>query len=219
MKGGHNMKIKWLGHATFLITSDSGTRIITDPYETGSDLKYGRIKESADIVTVSHDHFDHNNVAAVQGNPQVVKGTTEAKGIKFKGIPTYHDDAGGSQRGSNTIFCFEVDGVNVCHIGDLGHALNDKQVTELGKIDILIIPVGGFYTIDAKVASQVCDQLKPGVIIPMHYKNDKCGLPIAGVDEFLRGKSNVTRLDSSEVEFKSGELPPSTQIMVLKPAL
>ena len=219
MKGGHNMKIKWLGHATFLITSDSGTRIITDPYETGSDLKYGRIKESADIVTVSHDHFDHNNVAAVQGNPQVVKGTTEAKGIKFKSIPTYHDDAGGSQRGSNTIFCFEVDGVNVCHIGDLGHRLSDGQVTELGKIDILIIPVGGFYTIDARVASQVCDQLKPGVIIPMHYKDDKCGLPIAGVDEFLRGKSNVTRLDANEVEFKSGELPPSTQIMVLKPAL
>ena len=213
------MKIKWLGHATFLITSDSDTRIITDPYETGSDLKYGRIKESADIVTVSHDHFDHNNVAAVQGNPQVIKGTTEAKGIKFKGIPTYHDDAGGSQRGSNTIFCFEVDGVNVCHLGDLGHRLNDEQVTELGKIDILIIPVGGFYTIDAKVASQVCDQLKPGVIIPMHYKNDKCGMPIAGVDEFLRGKSNVTRLDSSEIEFKPGELPPSAQIMVLKPAL
>ena len=213
------MKIKWLGHATFLITSDSGTRIITDPYETGSDLKYGRIKESADIVTVSHDHWDHCNVSSVQGNPQVVKGTTEAKGIKFKGIPTYHDDAGGSQRGSNTIFCFEVDGVNVCHIGDLGHRLSAEQVTELGKIDILIIPVGGFYTIDAKVASQVCDQLKPGVIIPMHYKDDKCGMPIAGVDEFLRGKSDVTRLDASEFEFKSGELPPSTQIMVLKPAL
>lgn len=219
MKGGHNMKIKWLGHATFLITSDSGTRIITDPYETGSDLKYGRIKESADIVTVSHGHFDHCNVSSVQGNPQVVKGTTEAKGIKFKGIPTYHDDAGGSQRGSNTIFCFEADGVNVCHLGDLGHLLSDGQVTELGKIDILIIPVGGFYTIDAKVASQVCDQLKPGVIIPMHYKNDKCGMPIASVDEFLRGKSHVTRLDASEVEFKSGELPPGTQIMVLKPAL
>jgi len=213
------MKIKWLGHAAFLITSDSGTRIITDPYETSNDLKYGRIKESADVVTVSHDHWDHCNVAAVQGNPQVVKGTTEAKGIKFKGISTYHDDAGGSQRGSNTILCFEVDGVNVCHIGDLGHLLSAEQVTELGKIDILIIPVGGFYTIDAKVASQVCDQLKPGVIIPMHYKTDKCDMPITGVGEFLRGKSNVTRLDASEVEFKSGELPPITQIMVLKPAL
>jgi len=212
------MKIKWLGHAAFLITLDSGTRIITDPYETGNGLNYGRIEEPADIVTISHDHFDHSNVATVQGNPQVVRGTTEAKGIKFRGIPTYHDEAGGSQRGSNIILCFEVDGVNVCHIGDLGHPLSDTQLAELGEVDILLIPVGGFFTIDARVASQVCDQLKPRVIIPMHYKNDKCAFPIASVDEFLRGKNNVTRLDSSEVEFKPEELPASTQIMVLKPA-
>lgn len=213
------MKIKWLGHAAFLITSDSGTRIITDPYKTGGDLKYGKIQESADIVTISHDHFDHNNVAAVQGNPQVVKGTTEAKGIKFKGIPTYHDEAAGSKRGNNTILCFEVDGVKVCHMGDLGHELSHKQVTELGKIDILFIPVGGFFTIDAKTANQVGDQLGPRVIIPMHFKNDKCAFTITGVDEFLRGKSNVARLDSSEIEFKSEELPTSTQVIVLKPAL
>jgi L-ascorbate metabolism protein UlaG (beta-lactamase superfamily) len=213
------MKIKWLGHAAFLITSDSGTRVITDPYETGDGLKYGNIEESADIVTVSHDHDDHNNVAAVQGNPQVVRGTTEAKGIKIKGIPTYHDDARGSKRGSNTIFCFAVDGVNICHAGDLGHGLSEAQVAELGKIEVLLIPVGGFFTIDARAASQVCDQLKPRVIIPMHYKNDKCQFPIAGVDEFLRGKDNVTRLDSSEIELKAGELPASTQIMVPKPAL
>ena len=213
------MKIKWLGHAAFLITSDSGIRIITDPYETSDALKYGEIKESADIVTVSHDHLDHNNVAAVQGSPQVVRGTTEVKGIKFKGIPAYHDNAGGSQRGRNTVFCFEVDGVNVCHMGDLGHVLSDKQVNELGKVDVLLIPVGGFFTIDAKAASQVCDQLKPRVIIPMHYKTDKLDFPIVGVDEFLRGKDNVTRLDASEVELKSGELPASAQIMVLKPAL
>jgi L-ascorbate metabolism protein UlaG (beta-lactamase superfamily) len=213
------MKIKWLGHAAFLITSDSGTRIITDPYTPTAGLKYGNIKESADIVTVSHDHDDHNNVAAVQGNPKVVRGTTEAKGIKIKGIPTYHDDARGSKRGSNTIFCFEVDGVNICHAGDLGHGLSEAQVAELGKIEVLLIPVGGFFTIDARAASQVCDQLKPRVIIPMHYKNDKCQFPIAGVDEFLRGKDNVTRLDSSEIELKAGELPASTQIMVPKPAL
>jgi L-ascorbate metabolism protein UlaG (beta-lactamase superfamily) len=213
------MKIKWLGHAAFLITTDSGIRIITDPYKPADDLKYGEIKESADIVTVSHEHFDHNNAAAVQGNPQVVRKTTEAKGIKFKGIPTYHDDAGGSKRGSNTIFCFEVDGLNICHMGDLGHALNDKQVAEVGKVDILLIPVGGFYTIDAKAASQICDQLKPRVIIPMHYKTNKIDFPITGVDEFLKGKDNVSRLDNSEVEFKAGEFPAGTQITVLKPAL
>jgi L-ascorbate metabolism protein UlaG (beta-lactamase superfamily) len=213
------MKIKWLGHAAFLITSDSGTRIITDPYKPADDLKYGEIKESADIVTVSHEHTDHNNAAAVRGSPQVTRKTTEAKGIKFKGIPSYHDDAGGSKRGSNTIFCFEIDGVNVCHAGDLGHVLSDAQAAELGKIDVLLIPVGGFYTIDAKAASQVCDQIKPRVIIPMHYKTDKIDFPIVGVEEFLQGKNNVTRLDSSEVELKAGEMPANTQIMVLKPAL
>jgi L-ascorbate metabolism protein UlaG (beta-lactamase superfamily) len=213
------MKIKWLGHASFLITSDAGTKIITDPYETGDGLSYGQIKESADIVTVSHDHADHNNVAAVQGSPKVVRGTVEVKGIKFKGIPTYHDDAGGRQRGKNTIFCFEVDGIRVCHLGDLGHRLNDSQVAELGTVDILLIPVGGFFTIDAKLAGQLCDRLKPKVIIPMHYKNDRCAFPIAGVDEFLRGKKEVSRLDASQVEFKAGELPPSTKVIVLKPAL
>ena len=215
------MKIKWLGHSSFLITSDSGTKIITDPYVTGGALGYGEIEESADIVIVSHDHFDHNNIAAVRGNPELVRGavTTKIKGIEFKGIPSYHDDAGGRQRGKNTIFCFEVDGIGVCHLGDLGHQLSAQQVADLGKVDILLIPVGGSVTIDAKVATEVCSKLAPRVIIPMHYKTGKCALTIAGVDEFLRGKESVKKLDASEVEFKQGELPAHTQIIVLKSAL
>jgi len=203
-----------------MITSDTGIKIITDPYTTGDKLSYGEIKESADIVTVSHGHADHNNVAAVQGNPEVVSGTKKIKGIEFRGIATYHDDAGGKLRGNNTIFCFEVDGISVCHLGDLGHQLSDRQVAELGKIDILLIPVGGFYTIDAKAASEVCNRLTPRVIIPMHYKTDKSiEWPTARVDEFLRGKKDVSRLDTSEVEFKPGQLPDTTQIMVLNSAL
>jgi len=232
------MKIKWLGHASFMITSDTGIKIITDPYVTGGNLSYNEIKESADIVTVSHEHFDHNNVAAVQGNPKIIKDKTwvipaaifetsyarsihkeEISNIRFNAIPTYHDEAGGKLRGENTILCFEVDGIRVCHLGDLGHQLSDKQVAELGRVDILLIPVGGFYTIDAKVASEVCSQLKPKVIIPMHYRNDKCDLPIVGVDGFLQEKEGVCRLDASEVEFKQGELPANTQIIVLKSAL
>jgi len=216
------MNIKWLGHASFMITSDSGLKIITDPYVTGGGLNYGDIKESADIVTVSHyQHDDHNNVSAVRGNPEVVNGaaTTEVKGIGFKGIPCYHDDAGGKLRGNNTILCFEVDGIKICHLGDLGHQLSARQVADLGRIDILLIPVGGYYTIDATVATEVCNQLTPRVIIPMHYKTDKCAYPIAGVDEFLKGKKGVSRLDTSQVEFKPGELPASTQVIVLKPAL
>jgi len=213
------MTIKFLGHACFLITSSEGARIITDPYEPDERLKYGEINEPADVVTVSHEHGDHSNVSGVRGNPEAVRGTAKVKGIEFKGIPTYHDDAGGESRGNNAIICFEVDGIRVCHLGDLGHPLNDKQTAELGSVDILLIPVGGFYTIDAKVASQLCDRLKPKVIIPMHFKNDKCAFPVAGVDEFLQGKEGVSRLDISEVEFKQAELPATTQIIVLKPAL
>ena len=215
------MKIKYLGHASFIITSDTGVRIITDPYETSPDLTYGEITEPADIVTVSHGHFDHCNVAAVKGNPEVVREavTREVKGIRFEAIPTYHDDAGGKLRGSNIIFCFEVDGIRVCHLGDLGHLLDDGQVAEIGTVDILLIPVGGYYTIDARVASEVCNQLKPRVIIPMHYRTEK-GIPgIAGVDDFLRGKERVSRLDTSETGFKREELPSSTQVLVLKSAL
>ena len=213
------MKIKYLGHASFLITSDSGVKIITDPYETGGGLSYGEIAESADIVTVSHEHSDHNNVAAVGGNPKVVRGAAKVKGIEFEAIPCYHDDARGKARGKNTIFYFEVDDIKVCHLGDLGHRLGDTQVTELGGVDILLIPVGGFYTIDARVAIELCGRIKPRVVIPMHYKTDKCDYPIAGVERFLQGKEEVTRSGVSEAEFKKGELPSSTQIIVLKPAL
>jgi len=215
------MKVKWLAHASFLISSEKGTRIITDPYNVGGGLSYGEIKESADIVTVSHEHGDHNNVAAVKGNPQVVKGagTKEAKGIKFTGISTYHDDAKGGQRGPNTVFSFEVDGMKVCHLGDLGHALSDKDVADIGKVDILLVPVGGFFTIDAKVATAVSGKLTPKVIIPMHFKTDKCAYPIATVDDFIKGKTGVTQPNASEVEFKQGKLPAATQIVVLKPAL
>ncbi len=215
------MKIKWLGHSSFMITSDSGIRLITDPYTPNEALTYGAINESADIVTVSHEHRDHNNVAAVQGNPRVVKGavTAEIKGVAIKGITSYHDESGGTKRGQNVIFCLEVDGIRVCHLGDLGHMLSDKQVAEIGTTDILIVPVGGYYTIDGGAATQICDQLKPSVIIPMHWNYKWSFSEIAGVGKFLQGKKDVSQLNASEVEFKQGELPASTQIIVLKSAL
>jgi L-ascorbate metabolism protein UlaG (beta-lactamase superfamily) len=208
------MKIKYLGHSAFVITSNKGIRIITDPYATSPDLTYGEINESADIVTVSHGHFDHSNVAAVKGNPEVVN-----RAGRLVVIASYHDDIGGRRAGNNLIFCFELDGVAACHLGDLGHRLDDNQVKEVGRVDVLFVPVGGNYTIDAKVATEVCNQLKPRVIIPMHYKTAK-GIPgIAGVEGFLSGKPNVSRPDSSQAEFKPGELPATGQIIVLKTAL
>jgi L-ascorbate metabolism protein UlaG (beta-lactamase superfamily) len=213
------MKIKWLGHAAFLITSDAGIKIITDPYETNPGLKYGPINETADIVTVSHEHGDHNNAAAVKGNPQVVRDTAEVKGIKIKAVATAHDSSGGGERGKNTVFCFQVDGVRVVHLGDLGHLLTDSQVVEIGKVHVLLVPIGGNFTVDARAAQEVCEQVRARVIIPMHYKNDKCVFPIGGVDEFIKGKTNVTKVNGSEVAFSVPDLPVSPQIMVLKPAL
>ena len=213
------MKIKYLAHASFLITADSGVKIITDPYTPGGGMKHGAINETADVVTVSHEHGDHNNTATVKGNPKVLRDSAEVKGIKIKAVAAAHDDKGGSQRGKNMIFCFEIDGINVCHAGDLGHVLTNDQVKAIWKADVLMLPVGGFFTIDAKGAEKVVEQLKPAVAIPMHFLTDKLDFPIAGVEEFTRGKMNVSFINSSEVELNKDKLPQSPQIVVLRQAL
>jgi len=214
------MKIRWLGHSSFLITADDGTRIITDPYGVYPDLHYAQIEESADIIVLSHKHGDHFG-AKVKGNPKLVTGGGPKKvgSIEFKGVEVYHDTSKGSQRGPNTVFCFTVNGVRLCHLGDLGHLLSGPEIAEIGPVDVLMVPVGGFYTIDASTASKICDQIKPKVIIPMHYRNDKCSFPISGVDEFLKGKANVKRLNTSDLELRGGQLPQATEIVVLKHAL
>jgi L-ascorbate metabolism protein UlaG (beta-lactamase superfamily) len=214
------MEIIWLGHASFLITSETGTKIITDPYPQGSGLSYVPVKEAVDIVTVSHDHFDHNNVSSIPGHPQIIKGSgiQKAKGIEFRGISTYHDPSQGKERGTNTIFCFSVDEIKVCHLGDLGHRLDAEQIAELGVIDILLIPVGGVFTIDAPLATVVVNDLKPKVVLPMHYKTSKCDWTLSTIDSFIVDKKNVKKLNSSEIEFKVGMLPESTEIIVLEPA-
>ena len=215
------MKIKWLGHASFLITSDSGVRVITDPYTRGGGITYGQIQETADIVTVSHKHQDHNNVGAVKGKPTVIDapGTRNVKGVEFRGVSCYHDGAKGAQRGSNIIFCFIVDGVHVCHLGDLGHELDAEKMKEIGAVDVLFVPVGGFYTIDARQAASVCEALNPKVVIPMHVKTAKCDYPITGVEDFLKGRKNVNRVSASETEIKKDKLPAETETIVLQHAL
>jgi len=214
------MKIKWLGHSCFLITSDAGVRIITDPYMPARDLMYGEINEAADIVTVSHEHFDHNNTKAVRGNPFVLRKSGRAKGIDFKAVPAFHDENKGRQRGTNNIFCFTIDGLRICHAGDLGHVLDDKTTGELGQVDILLVPVGGNFTIDSANADKVINMIKPRVVIPMHYQTEKSrGMNISGVDAFIKGKPNLTRFDSSEVELSKDKLPATGQIIVLRPAL
>lgn len=212
------MKIKWLGHASFLVTSKDNIRIINDPYTVGKGLNYQPINESADIVTASHNHGDHNNVEVIRGNPKILKepGSYDVKGIELKTVSSFHDETKGSQRGSNLIFCFRVDGINLCHLGDLGHRLSQQQISEIHDVDVLFIPVGGFFTIDANQAEATVQAIKPRIIIPMHFKNLKVDYPITSLDQFLKGKKNIRKVDSSEVEIKKEELPEEPEIVVLE---
>lgn len=218
------MKVRWLGHAAFLIESESGKRIITDPYESGGfdgAVGYGPIKEKADVVLISHGHSDHNYTGDIQGSPRIIEGPGihHAADIEFNGLACFHDESRGRERGKNTMFAFDVDGIRVCHAGDLGHQPSDQQVAALGTVDVLLVPVGGSFTLGATQATRLMETLSPKVVIPMHYQTDKCTFPIKGVDDFLRGKRRVRQAGSPEVELTRKSLPAETEIVVLEHAL
>ena len=180
------MKITWFGQAFFDIQSDSGVRVITDPFGEGIGYKVPR-GLSTDVVTVSHQHQDHNNVSLVAGQPKILQssGTSVAKGISFLGLPTFHDAEGGTKRGDNIVFTFSLDGIQITHMGDLGHLLSPAQASRLKNTDILMIPVGGTYTLDAAEAVQVIEQLRPKLVIPMHYRLPGLKFPLAEIGDFL----------------------------------
>jgi L-ascorbate metabolism protein UlaG (beta-lactamase superfamily) len=217
------MKVRWLGHACFLFTDDAGTRVITDPYKTGAfGLEYKPPAETADIVTVSHEHEDHNNVGAVKGKPEIVRGAGvhKVKGVEIKGITTSHDQSSGAERGSNVVFCLTLDGVRLCHLGDLGHKLSDKTVAEIGPVDVLFVPVGGNFTIDAATANRVVDSIGPKIVVPMHFQTEHARkFPVATAEGFAKLRRNVREAKASEVEIKKENLPAETETLVLKPAL
>jgi L-ascorbate metabolism protein UlaG (beta-lactamase superfamily) len=247
------MKIKWLGHASVLISSADGLRIIADPYRTGyhappgGTLTYKEIDEVADIILVSHEHPDHSNIDVVRGKPEVVRcstmkqnGSVTVKGIEFKCLPCYHDNVEGKLLGENNMALFEVDGMRICHTGDIGHSLSDKQVAQLGRIDVLLLSVGLLapvgeprfastasgksqlpwqeYIIDADVANQIYYQLHPQLTIPIHYGNEKCSFHLVNVEEFLKGKPDVVRMESSEIEVTPDTIKTPGQIISLQPA-
>lgn len=198
------MKVKWYGHSTFVIGGDAGVRLITDPVAPGcydNALKYSPVKEECDVVLQSHQHPDHAGAEDLPGRPTVVAGVGlhEVAGITFKGVGTYHDERQGRERGSNTAFAFELEGARIVFLGDLGHVLSEEQAAALGPADVLFVPVGGYFTIDARGAEEVARQLEARVIFPMHYKTPACGFPIAPVDEFIRGKTGVVRVGAAEV--------------------
>ncbi len=177
------MIINWLGHACFVIESSAG-KIITDPFD--SQLGYQQYRQPVDIATVSHQHWDHNAVQTLQGNPAVVSeaGQFEFGPLKITGVESFHDSHGGQQRGRNIIFKLMVEDLNLVHLGDLGHVLEPSQIEAIGPVDILLLPVGGVYTIDANQAKTVAEQLQPAVIIPMHYKTRHLSFELQPLEKF-----------------------------------
>ncbi|MBN1323950.1 MAG: MBL fold metallo-hydrolase [Methanotrichaceae archaeon] len=182
------MRIYWLGHSCFHIVDSKGLSIVTDPFD--ESIGYRMPKLRADVALISHEHYDHNNVEALQGNPVVLRGPGRhiVEGREFLGVASHHDERGGRLRGPNTIFCFVVDGFRICHLGDLGHQLSERAKAEIGEVDLLMIPVGGIFTLDGPGASQVVKELCPRIIIPMHYNTEALTFELEAVDRFLEGK-------------------------------
>jgi L-ascorbate metabolism protein UlaG (beta-lactamase superfamily) len=218
------MKIKWYGHAAFQLISDKGIKIILDPYEPGAfngALSYGKIKDEADIVLTSHDHADHNYIKDIQGKYEHISkaGDYEIQSVNIRAIPTFHDNSAGKERGPNLTFVLAADGLSLVHTGDIGHALDFDLLKKIGKVDILLLPVGGFFTIDAAQAVKLMNELHPSITIPMHYKTDKCAFPITEVEEFTKNQANVRVLQESEIEIRKNSLPKKPEIIVLQHAL
>lgn len=220
------LRIEYVGLSCFVITSSNGTKIITDPFLADKNIFHAELqRETADVVTISCGHYAHCNVCTVGGSPYLYQITepTEIKGIKFKGVTTRHptisDVMSTIEPGINVVICFEVDGIKICHLGALGHKLSDDQIEQIGKVDILMVPVGGVSSMPVDVATEVCNQLNPRVILPMHYKSERCPIPgWATVDEFLKDKKNIARCDSnvgsSQLVFSLNMLPTETMIVV-----
>ena len=214
--------LKWHGHACFEIVSSRGIRIVIDPHD-GYSLGIKPPKAEADIVLITHDHFDHNAYSVVaKPSAHIIKmqlGDTEINDIKIRGVEAYHDTVKGRRRGRVVIYRVEVDKVSFVHLGDLGHELSSEYREKLSPIDILLIPVGGVFTIDAKSAWNVIDVLSPKVVVPMHYWIDGLNLPLKPVDNFIsiaKEPWRVEKVDENYISIDPSAIPTNT-IYVLKP--
>ena len=217
------MKISWYGQSFFQIITQKGKEnklsLVIDPFSEYIGLRLPKLE--TDILLITHDHPDHNNKKAVLGQPFLIEGPGEyeIKEVFIQGIPGFHDNVKGKERGQITIYTIEAEGISLCHLGDLGQAeLTSDQLEEIGHIDILMIPIGGKYTISAKEALKIMSQIEPKIIIPMHYSLPKLKVKLEGINEFLKilgiksieplAKLSIKKRDLSEEEVK---------IIVLKP--
>jgi len=222
--------IRWHGQSFFQIESSRGTRIVLDPHLIES---YGRKLVPADVVLISHLHNDHTQLTSVPNadkarviyglkpnertkQPDWVPIDLTFKDVHIRSVPTYHDNVKGLERGKNTVFVLDVDGVRIVHLGDLGHQLDDTQLKKIGTVDVLMIPVGGVYTLNGSEARQVMAQLKPRqFVVPMHYGTTVYH-DLLSADEFLEEQKNVKRLPGNKLTTEAGFRPPEPIIAVLK---
>ncbi len=212
------MVISWYGQSCFKIQSGDLTLII-DPFDKSIGLTPPR-QIGADIVIVSHEHPDHNNVASIGGDPFIINspGEYDIKGVKVRGIFSFHDNEGGKERGVNTIYIIGIENMRLCHFGDFGQKdLTEEQIEDIGNVDILMIPVGGHYTLDAKWASEIIKQIEPKIIIPMHYNVPNLNIELDSVDKFLKEMGADKKEAVEKLTIKKKELPmEETEVVVLK---
>ena len=210
------MEITWLGHSCFRLRSREAA-VVTDPCAKSTGYSIGR--PTANIVTVSHDHPGHNNVSAVAGSPHVIQwpGEFEIAGVLITGIRTYHDQEEGQKLGKNTAYVLELDGVRVCHLGDLGHVPTPEQVEGLSGVDILLTPVGGGSTIGPAAAAEVISLLEPKLVIPMHFQTPAAKAKLEPLDRFLQEMSAPAAFDERQPKLAATKttLPQETKVQVL----
>ena len=212
------MKIEYLGHSCFKLIESTGTSVVCDPYD--SSVGYDMPEVEADAVTVSHRHYDHDNLSAVIGSPRISEGefSVDLHGVEINAIKSFHDGQRGKKRGENTIFKFRMDGIDICHLGDLGEACSAELIDVLLPVNVLLIPVGGTYTIDAEMAKEYVDRIMPDVVIPMHYREKGCKLDIDKVEDFtdLFDEEYVEEIEDGELELMRSDLSGETKIVVLR---
>jgi len=216
------MQITWKGQSCFEITSSSGknnhVNIVVDPYDETTGLKLPKLE--ADILLVTHQHHDHNNVKSIGGTPFLIEGPGEyeIKDVYIEGIPSFHDAVSGKERGQNTIYIIEAEEIKICHLGDLGQKeLTSEQLEKIGEVDVLMIPVGGVFTIDAKEATRIMSQIEPNITIPMHYQIPKLKAKLEGVDKFLKtmGIKSLSPLPKLSIK-KKDIVPEEAKVVILE---
>ena len=214
------MTIKYLGHASFFIKSKDA-RVVTDPYDPSIGIKFPKIE--ADIVTVSHDHPDHARPDLVQGAPLIIDwpGEFEKNGVRIFGYKSWHDKEKGAQRGENILFKIEIENISILHCGDMGVIPDDKLLDEIGEVDILLVPVGGHYTIDSSEAISFIKAVEPSIAIPMHYNDpskldQKVFKELTTLDEFAK-KFEGAKVTEDQLTIKKDELTEETRLVILNP--